>query len=212
MKVYDIFLNEEQQLIQEFKIRHAVAAGAIGASMMGNHFLKKQELPPAPLPQKPPAHVVLPAPKPQFSPQEVEMAKKISERYNIEYDDALEIVRLAHKYAKPTFPHAKDILAIVGVESSFDPGAVSGLRRDPAVGLMQVRPKIWGLNPEELHNNIEKQIATGSDILHLYYKKLHRRDAAVAAYNVGMGEYRSGNTARGYVSKFQHELRQYRGI
>ena len=211
MKTYELLLDEQQQLIQEFKLKHAIGAAAIGAGLMAHPNIMHQE-PQVQVQQKPAPQVVLPAPKPQASPEEIKMAEKISAKYKIEPQDALEIVRLAHKYEKPTFPKAKDILAIVGIESSFDPDSVSGLRRDPAVGLMQVRPKVWGLSPEELQGDIEKQIATGSDILHLYYKKLRHRDAAVAAYNVGMSEYRSGNTAEGYVSKYQHELKQYTGI
>jgi hypothetical protein len=194
-----------------FNLKHAVAAGAIGASLMGNPM--KTQMDPTPqIQQKPEPAVVLPAPKPQASPEKQKMAQMISAKYKVDPDDALEIVRLAHKYEKTTFPKAEDILAIIGVESSFDPDAVSGLRRDPAVGLMQVRPKVWGMDAADLQGDIEKQISTGSDILHLYYKKLRHRDAAVAAYNVGMSEFRSGNTAEGYVGKYMQELKQYTGI
>lgn len=209
MKVNQLLLTEEQQLIREFKLKHAVAAAGIGAAMMGHPNMTHQE--PNVVQQKPAAPVVLPVPKPQADAAHVKMAQQIAAKYKIDQEDALEIVQLAHKYEKQSFPKAKDILAIIGVESSFDAEAVSGLKRDPAVGLMQVRPKVWGLNAQELQGNVEKQIATGSDILHLYYKKLHHRDAAVAAYNVGMSEFRGGNNAEGYVSKYMHELKSYIG-
>lgn len=211
MRVYQVLLAEEQQIILEFKLKHAVAAAGIGAALMG-HPKQTQQEPTVPMAQpKPVPQVVLPAPKPQIDPQQQKMAQQIAAKYKIDPDDAMQIVQLAHKYEKQTFPKARDILAIIGVESSFDPDAVSGLRRDPAVGLMQVRPKIWGLTPEELQGNVEKQIETGSDILHLYYKKLRHRDAAVAAYNVGMSEFRNGNNAEGYVSKYNNELNSLKG-
>ena len=136
----------------------------------------------------------------------------IAQKYKIDLADAQEIVKLAHKYQKTNFPKAEDILAVIGVESSFDPDAVSGLKRDPAVGLMQVRPGVWNINRGELEGNIEAQIAYGADILRLYYKKLRHKDSAIAAYNVGMGEFRGGNNAEGYVAKVQHERQQYVGI
>jgi soluble lytic murein transglycosylase-like protein len=210
MKVYELILTEEQQLIREFNLKHAVAAAGIGAALMGNPN-KTQIEPTQQIQQRPAPAVVLPAPKPQASPEEQKMAQMIATKYSVEPDDALEIVRLAHKYAKPNFPKAKDLLAIIGIESSFDPEAVSGLRRDPAVGLTQVRPKVWGIDPESLKDP-ETAIKTSSDILHLYYRKLKDRQSAVAAYNVGMSEFRNGNNAEGYVSKFTHELKQYTGI
>lgn len=210
MKVYHLFLNEEEQIVLEFKLKHAVVAAGIGAALMGHPKQTTQE-PTVQTQSKPTAQVVIPAPKPQVNPAQMKMAQQIAEKYKIDPEDALEIVQLAYKYEKQSFPKAKDILAIIGVESSFDPDSVSGLRRDPAVGLMQVRPKVWGMNAEELQGNVEKQIATGSDILHLYYKKLRQRDAAVAAYNVGMSEFRAGNNAEGYVSKYMHELKSYAG-
>lgn len=202
MKVNQLLLTEEQQLIREFNIKHALAAGAVGAALSGapSHVGHEQ---PASRPQ-----VVLPAPK-AVNPVHEKMAEKISSKYSVDFEDAMKIVELAHKYEKPTFPTAKDILAIIGVESGFDPDAVSGLKRDPAMGLMQVRPGIWNINPRELEGNVEKQIAYGSEILHLYYKKLKNPQSAVAAFNVGMGEFRSGNKAHGYVSKYKHELNQY---
>lgn len=207
MRLRDIVLDEQQELVNEFNLRHALAAGAVGATLM-NPMQSRGEQPIAHHQvAKPPMTTVLPIPKKQVDPVQQALANSIAKAYNIDPEDALEIVQLAHKYEKQSFPKARDILAIIGVESSFDPDAVSGLRRDPAVGLMQVRPKVWGMNAEDLQGNVEKQIATGSDILHLYYKKLHHRDAAVAAYNVGMSEFRSGNTADGYVSKFQNVLK-----
>jgi hypothetical protein len=211
MKVREIILTEEQLLLLEYgkvgTMAGAIAGGALG--IMGAYQADKayhQSHEPPKVAQHQP--VVLPEPK-KVDPSHVKMAEKIVQKYKVDAGFAKQVVELAHQYAKPDFPTAKDIIAVVGVESSFDPNAVSGLRKDPAVGLMQVRPKVWNMHRQELEGNIEKQIATGSDILNLYYKKLHNKQAAIAAYNVGMGEYRSGNTAEGYVAKVMRELNQY---
>lgn len=201
MKVDEILLSREA--LYEISLKNAVAAGALGAGLMFGH--------PTTIQHEPQVTHVMPAPKPDGKKRE-HMTQLIVHRYDLDAKFAQRVVDLAMKYEKPGFPRAPDILAIVGIESSFDPDAVSGLRHDPAVGLMQVRPGVWNLNRHSLAHNIEKQIATGADILHLYYTKLKSRDAAVAAYNVGMGEYRSGNTANGYVSKYTNERRQYKGM
>ena len=179
MKVSEILVSSVN--LQEGKFANAVAVGAMGAASMMNPHTLSSKLPP-------PAPIVYPQ-KPKINPEYVKTAKFIANTYNVKEAFALKVVELAHKYAKPTFPTAKDILAIAAIESSFDPKAVSGLRYDPAVGLLQVRPRIWGLNKEKLENDITEQIKTGAEILHLYYKKLHSKEAAVAAYNVGLGDF-----------------------
>lgn len=213
MKVNEIILTEEQEIILEFKLKHAIAASALGASLLGNptktHSIEPQQVQQTQV-QQPTQHV-LPVPKKQIDPKQQKAAELIASKYKVDLNDALDIVQLAHKYEKQNFPKAKDLLAIIGIESSFNPDAISGLKRDPAVGLTQVRPKVWGLDPESLKDP-EIAIKAGADILHLYYRKLHNKQAAVAAYNVGWGEYRNGNTADGYVSKYKHELKDYSKI
>ncbi len=198
MKVNEIFVETE---LNEGKIKNAMAAGALGVALASNPHSLSSKLPP-------PAPVVYPQ-KPKVNPQYEKTAEFISRTYNVDPKFALKVVELAHKYAKPTFPTAKDILAIAAIESSFDPKAVSGLRYDPAVGLLQIRPRVWGLNREKLENNITEQIKTGAEILHLYYKKLHNKEAAVAAYNIGLTDFLNGRTAEGYIGKFKQAMRAY---
>lgn len=214
MKVNEIFLSEEQ--LYEISLKHAVAAGALGASLMIGQVRNVNDKPVHATPVvQGPTEVVYPSRQQRKTvKEEDQLANFIAKKYKVDPKFALQVIQLAHKYAKSTFPKAKDILAIAEIESSFDPNAVSGLRHDPAVGLLQIRPKIWGLDPGALQgeNTIENQIATGADILHAYYRKLHDKYAAVAAYNVGLGDFRSGNNAEGYVSKYTHAVRQYHGI
>jgi hypothetical protein len=133
----------------------------------------------------------------------------VTSKYNVDTALARHIVLLAKKYEKPVFPRATDLLAIIGIESSFNPRAVSGLRRDPAVGLTQIRPKVWGLNPHELRSNMEQQVSTASDILAKYRSRLRSVDDTVHAYNVGMSAFRRGDHNPGYVQKFKNEKRLY---
>jgi soluble lytic murein transglycosylase-like protein len=136
----------------------------------------------------------------------------IMDRYGGEMDMIADIVKLSYKYAKPTYPKVNDILALIGVESGFDPTSVSGLSKDPAVGLTQVRPKMWGIEPSDLKGNIELQIKTGSDILHHYFKKVKNPQEALKAYNVGLTNYRNGVNSEAqerYLSKNQKEKRNF---
>lgn len=122
---------------------------------------------------------------------------------------AEQIVKYARKYSDKVFPTAKDILAIVGIESSFTPSAVSKLKKDPARGLMQVRPGVWGLNTSDL-STIENQIRIGSQILSDYYSKLNDVDSAIHAYNVGITNFnKKKNLNPQYVEKYKKEKQIY---
>ena len=112
---------------------------------------------------------------------------------------------MAFKYEDETFPRAEHILAVVGIESSYNPASVSRLRHDPARGLMQVRPGVWNIDPSELQN-IEGQIKHGAEILRLYHQKLKDEDDAVQAYNIGFTNFRRGQTNPRYLNKFQNEV------
>ncbi len=139
------------------------------------------------------------------------LIKLVASKYkNIDYKLASQIVSLAKKYEYASFPKAKDLLAIIGIESSFNPEAKSSLKKDPAVGLTQIRPEVWGLKAGDLKGNIEKQIATGADILNKYYTKLGDKHDAIHAYNVGMTNFKRGTGLNpDYVNKFANEREMY---
>jgi len=134
-----------------------------------------------------------------------ELARTIAKKYRVSRKLIQQVVELAYKYEDPTFPKAADILAIVGVESSFNPESRSRLRHDPAIGLMQVRPGIWNINAAELRS-IESNIKHGANILRHYYKKLGSAEAAVQAYNLGLTRFRKGGRNKRYVAKYRLEL------
>lgn len=207
--------------VNEISFKHAMRAGMVGASLIGSaHADNLPDRHPAPwdIPQQ---HSSKQYDSPEHHPVEAqkEFTNRIIGRFKIAPQFAQKVVRLAHKYQHETFPKAKDILAIIGAESSFNPNAVSHLQDDPAIGLMQVRPRTWGLNRHDMID-INGNIQKGAEILHNYYTSLHNNKiAAVAAYNVGLDNYRYNredpkiaDALARYIDKFKNEIAQYKGL
>ena len=209
MKLYEII--PEAQL-DESAWRNALAAGVLGVSALSPSAVSKSTPPSY---EQPSDEVVahgrqsdapnfdefepdIPHPKDQI--RRDQLVNIIAKHYRVDRDLVGEVVDLAFKYEDPVFPKAKDILAVVGVESSFNPDSVSNLRRDPARGLMQVRPGIWNIDPEHL-DDTENQIKYGVGILQRYYKRLKDPEAALQAYNLGITSYRRGERNQRYVNK-----------
>ena len=158
------------------------------------------------------------------TPNKVEVAKPtltkpqlyqfdiITATYDVGDDLVKEVVALSHKYQKKSFPRAEDILAIVGIESGWDPTAKSKLKFDPAVGLTQIRPIAWKKiipNSSDLIS-VENQIKYAAEILHLNYRLTKSKDDAIIAYNVGYGNWLNGNFGFDYLLKFKNEVGKYR--
>lgn len=136
--------------------------------------------------------------------QQSRQIQTIVYQYKVSQDFATKVVALSHKYSSPVFPKASDILAIIGIESSFRPNVKSGLKRDKAEGLTQIRPRVWRhmIKPGEL-TLIENQVKYGSSILRQYHMKLGSIDGAVNAYNVGLTAHNRGKVNPRYVRKYQ---------
>lgn len=204
MKVHEIL----PETLEERALRHAVAAGIVGASLAAAPNKMADHSPPPTRPMISQDDQGPPEPSEEEIRQRqmrTRVADRIAQQYRVNKELAAEVVELAHKYEDPEFPTARDILAVVGVESSFQPDSVSRLKRDPARGLMQVRPGVWGIDPKELED-IETQIRVGAEILKRYYTKLGDPEAALQAYNVGLSKYRQGQTNPRYISKYQDTL------
>lgn len=199
--------------LEEGKLKNAIAAGAVAAATLtgstGGHptYLSHDEH------QSELQRLSFKNFAKQHDARAKELASVITNKYSVGSDMALIIAKLALKHEKPTFPKAEDILAVCGIESSFKPHAVSSLKHDPAVGLMQVRPAVWKLDKQKLKSSVEEQIKTGSEILHGYYQKLKSKDAALQAFNVGITNYmkKKGLNPR-YVPKFDNEREMYEGV
>lgn len=144
------------------------------------------------------------------------LVKTVMKYHNISEATASEIVAYAQKYERETFPTAKDILAVIGIESKFNPKAVNGPASNPSVGLMQTCPNSWKriFHPSEL-KTIEGQVKRGSEILATYYKTLGSRDAAIKSYNIGIGAYQRGMaklSAQQYIGRFHKEYARYKHV
>lgn len=221
MKLYEV-LPETQ--LDENAWRKALAAGIVGTSMLSPVTTSKA---PPPEPQevsqeRPRDEMVVHGkrsdlPKfevePQIEPPGValrrtELAIGIAKHYRVNQNLAQKVVNLAFEYEDSEFPKAEDILAVIGIESSFNPDSVSPLRKDPARGLMQVRPGIWNLDPESL-DSIESQIKYGVGILKHYYRKTGSQEDTLHAYNIGLTRFRRGGRNERYVAKVQQEVGRY---
>jgi len=202
MKLHEIVT--EQELISEVNWRSALAAGTIAASAMAPSHLTANKAP-----DHSPAQVA--AMQKLYHNQGIDQLSRIIQKKYKGVDDqtARQIADLAQKHAKPGFPRAVDILSVIGIESSFRPTAVSQLKNDPARGLMQMRPGVWGLKKSDLAT-IEKQIERGADVLHQYYEKLGSAKDALHAYNIGITNLRKNKGLNPkYVDKFRKEREQY---
>jgi soluble lytic murein transglycosylase-like protein len=149
--------------------------------------------------------------QPVFShhPNNLTLVSAILDRYKHVDDDLIhDVVFYSHKYARPDFPKQADILAMIATESSFNPKAVSKLKRDPAIGLTQIRPGAWRhkIKRHEL-NDVENQIKYGAEILAHNYKKLQDKHLALHAYNLGLTSVLRGQRSKTYVVKFERELK-----
>lgn len=200
MKLYELISTSHQpideELLNELNLKKALAGAALSTAAMVPQYMHKD----------PGVQHNIPTTIQKAKSEADDLIKLIIQKWDVSEKDALKIVNLAFKYQKPVFPKAKDILAVIGIESSFDPTAVSGLRKDPAVGLMQVRPKIWGISASKLANNVEMQISTGADILSDYFKVTKNPEDTLHAYNLGLTQFRKGARNDNYVQKFNKVL------
>lgn len=112
------------------------------------------------------------------------------QRYKIERDEALSILRAVYQEAKISDIEPDLVLAVIAIESSFDRFAISPVG---AQGLMQVMPfwkKEIGRNSDNL-TDIAVNIRYGCKILQFYLKKEKGNLAlALARYNGSVGQTR----------------------
>jgi len=213
--------EESGDEVMEGRVKDYAMAGIAAASLAGavsNSHRLQNDHERVYGPETTSQSIELPGPSAQHNPDEYEALQKsdeeyetgepeleklagaIAKKYRVSQNMVNDIVALAHHYEDDVFPKAIDILAVIAVESSFNPRAVSQLRRDPARGLMQVRPGVWGIDPNDLAT-IEQQIRAGAKILKHYYQKTKSAEGALHAYNMGITNYRRGKTNPRYVNK-----------
>jgi Transglycosylase SLT domain len=214
MKLTEV-LTEEQ--LNEVNVRKTLSAATLAALMAGgtyatfkptiDNFLNRHKST-----QKAPTPTPTPTPTPEPKQDEVKiLTDRILSKYKrIDPKLASQIATLAKKYEKPIFPKAEDLLTIVGIESAFNPKAVSQLKKDPAIGLTQIRPGVHKMDARKLGGDIEQQIQKSSEILDQYNKGLKDPEAAIIAYNAGYGAYEKGKYNQNYINKFNKEKQLYK--
>lgn len=133
-----------------------------------------------------------------LSTKDIKVSQAISEKYKCSTEVAQKVVYHASEHAYQDFPTRDDILAIIAMESRFNPFAKQG----GSFGLMQVLLKTHkGLITNK--NSVEDQVRVGSIILRQYYIDAGRsRKAAVMSYNVGPGAYKKGVRPTKYYKSY----------
>ena len=129
------------------------------------------------------------------------IAEAIYKRFKCQEDVALLAVQYAEEFAHKDFPRKQDLLAIIAIESSFNPSA----EFKGSKGVMQVlvkthRARITG------EFDLREQIRVGASILREYYEITGGKQAAVMSYNVGIGSYKRGARPEKYFGKYRKEL------
>jgi soluble lytic murein transglycosylase-like protein len=208
MKLYEV-LDPTAEQLDEGIIKQAIAAAAmvVGALSPSSNTSNDPVQPPSPIAQVQQHKGA----NPRLTAQQ--MISIASQKYKVSPKIVRQAVKAAIKYQDPVFPRAEHILAVVGVESGFNPKAKSQLASDPAIGLTQIRPEASGIGAAQLAT-IDGQIKHGASMLKQYYKRFGSIDAALHAYNVGPGNHLKSqeNPKKGnprYAPKVNAELQRY---
>ena len=130
------------------------------------------------------------------------LTTNISTKYKVPEDYTKEIVEHAYQLGSSKgFPTALDILAIIAIESSFNKYAVS---KSNAIGLMQIK-----YVPSSFE--VRQNLIDGVRLLRIYNQSL-QVDAAIQAYNLGIGNYKKGMRNSNYLMKFNTVKQQLERI
>lgn len=134
----------------------------------------------------------------------------VARRYGVSAQMAIDIVSKAYAVARDTKLDPMLILAVIAVESGFDPGAESSMG---AKGLMQVIPRYhldkfapWG--GEEVAFELEANIVIGAQILKDYLRRAGDLGDALRMY-VGAS---SDKNALGFAAKVMTERERFRYV
>jgi hypothetical protein len=204
-KAYARILHEEQEEVNENLLKHAaIAATLAGAIATGVSTMKPHE---DDLGNRQTSGTIE-----KISPNHPDnLFNSIKSKFTkVDDETAHEIVKSAIKHGKPDFPQPHHLVAIAGVESGMRPDVSSNLKNDPATGLMQVRPKVWGIDKKEF-STIDGQIKHGAAILTKYHKTLGDPDKAIMAYNIGVTNFNKGKKADAadrYHTKVSAEIKR----
>lgn len=131
------------------------------------------------------------------------LSKHISKEYKIPFSLAKEIVELVKIHTTPTNIPPKLVLAIIAVESSFQPNAVSPAG---AKGLMQVMPF------NRPGKTIEENVIRGIWILQDYTLETKNIYEAIMSYNIGIGNFKNGMRNYTYAKKVMKHRKKFEDV
>jgi membrane-bound lytic murein transglycosylase MltF len=134
----------------------------------------------------------------------VDVEDRLSNIFRISPQLSEKIVDSAGRNAYSDFPSRNDILAIIAVESNFNPKAY----HKGSVGLMQIEKRSHRklISGKYLYD-IDANIKAGSVILHQYFITLgNDKKAAILAYNAGIGNYLRRRFKIEYYKKYLSKL------
>lgn len=133
--------------------------------------------------------VLLPAPHPDAARHEA-LAEFLAKRYKVSQDVTLEFVQIAHAEAARVNLDPLLIMAVIAVESRYNPIAESGVG---AKGLMQIIPKFHGdklaeFGGEKAVFDPESNIRVGTRILREYLSRTGNLSIALQMYAGALGD------------------------
>jgi len=136
---------------------------------------------------------VLPLPEPAVHPDAARheaLAEFLAKRYKVSQDVTLEFVQIAHAEAAEVNLDPLLIMAVIAVESRYNPIAESGVG---AKGLMQIIPKFHGdklaeFGGEKAVFDPESNIRVGTRILREYLSRTGNLSIALQMYAGALGD------------------------
>ena len=157
------------------------------------------------------ARAVLPQPAPAVhpdAPRHEALAEFLAKRYKVSQDVTLEFVQIAHAEAARVNLDPLLIMAVIAVESRYNPIAESGVG---AKGLMQIIPKFHGdklaeFGGEKAVFDPESNIRVGTRILREYLSRTGHLDSALQMYAGALND--EEDTYTGKVMTEKERLQQ----
>lgn len=135
------------------------------------------------------------------------LVSRVTANYGLEQKYAEDVVKFVKKNSYKDFPTVRDILAVIGIESSFDTQASN----QGAYGLMQIQ-YFWFTKyvqtTEELYDPYVN-ITLGIDTLRQYFLKLRNKEDAIIAYQAGIKNFLEGDYTHEYLNRYRQELTRY---
>jgi hypothetical protein len=119
------------------------------------------------------------------------LVTKISKEYKVPVPKLEKLFDIIGTCVDDKFPCETDVLAIIAIESSFQEKATSSANAKGYMQILYVKT-----------HTVEENIKAGVWLLKDYHRRLGSVEAAVQAYNVGLGNYRKGMRNKKYYDKY----------